>query len=802
MAKNPNQTDQTLRSFPTLVDSRLWVPSRQFGSNLSDLANNNLLLRLKGRLPPVKVLPPASAPTDPSGKNGIPRKLLSIDATESPTVSKGQKDRSMSEVSIDFQYDVSDPAFASVRFWAIGYKGNTNPVLLPADTTQSPVSFLLETTKEVITIYGQTVSPSGDTAPYQFAKSCTVALDGVVSAPPAPSISQSLVGTPLGYQFAFNQVDVGSTQDVISAYRVYRNITNTSSTASLIQPIVHDPTHLGAVTVTDHIHASLGLSYYYWVSAVNTAGLESTKTAAQSSAVIGSIGSTPVTLSTAFRITMTSTTGTITTTPGSFFTRADGTTQQVGATSQAITGLSAGNTTFAFPNWDEASGTLKYVTGTDFTIPNITGVSLTSGSSQYISTATGAACPTTFTVEMWFKGTAAGGLFDFSAPQVIGVGTFIGCQCQITSAGECKFSVWGGASWANLTTSGASLLDGTWHHIMVSYTTTGTYAQIDVDGVYTNDNVTLWQSSAMGTMPNTTGYWHFGACQGLAGAPLVANTFLTGTIARVALYNTALNYANALSHLQAYTNLGETVYDQEITADVAVNYWELDEPSGSTAADTVGSNTGTYQNAPTLNQTSASITVQGTPQIAWPYNAIFAIQLQTLRNRVGLSTGGLRMVTPASGTTTTSGGGSSGGIGAGTGGGGRGGGCFTANTKVTTLEHGDIPISEVQPGDHCFTAAMNWKPVLALVEHEAEWRTLHSMDNGEWTTPEHKFMTEEGWVRGDSLFPNNRKFYEPVYTLSMDSNEPAERAWLPGTERSFKLANGWLVTNVMIIKSY
>jgi hypothetical protein len=170
-----------------------------------------------------------------------------------------------------------------VKIWLTGYKGSTNPLLV-AEGNTSPVSFLLETTGETITITAQASGSNGATADFAMAPTCTVLLDGVTSAPPAPSIAQSLISTPTGYQFSFNQL-TGLVADVISTYRVYRNTVNNSGTATLLRTLPHDPTAAGAIIVSDQ--AAFGEIYYYWVSAVNTSALESTKTAAQSSTVVG-----------------------------------------------------------------------------------------------------------------------------------------------------------------------------------------------------------------------------------------------------------------------------------------------------------------------------------------------------------------------------------------------------------------------------------------------------------------------------------------------------------------------------------
>jgi hypothetical protein len=76
----------------------------------------------------------------------------------------------------------------------------------------------------------------------------------------------------------------------ISTYKVYRNTANNSSSATVIQSIPH---HTGAnlgVPVAVQDSQSNGVTQFYWVSAVSTAGLESSMTPAQSSTVTNNAG--------------------------------------------------------------------------------------------------------------------------------------------------------------------------------------------------------------------------------------------------------------------------------------------------------------------------------------------------------------------------------------------------------------------------------------------------------------------------------------------------------------------------------
>ena len=218
---------------------------------------------------------------NPSGSFGIPESLLSASATQTPSLQQG---RMYSLVTVSFTRDGSDPNFGSARVWFTGYQGSSTPVLMASGTT-SPISFLCESTGETVIVSVQPVSPDGLTASLLFAISGTVTLSGVVSAPPAPSIAQSLVNTPTGYQFSFNFL-TGLLTDVIANYRVYRNFSNTTVGATAILSIPQDTKGSASYVVQDNIGSQSVITYYYWISAVNTSGLESSLTAAQSGAVV------------------------------------------------------------------------------------------------------------------------------------------------------------------------------------------------------------------------------------------------------------------------------------------------------------------------------------------------------------------------------------------------------------------------------------------------------------------------------------------------------------------------------------
>lgn len=227
-----------------------------------------------------QVTVPAPSSSDPSGTGGIPEVLLSLSAVQ--TASK-QQDRVFSLVSISFTRDPSDANFASVDIWFTGYKGNTNPVLMTSGV-DSPISFLCEATKETVVVTAQTVGSGGQTADLSFALTTTVTLSGVVSAPPAPGIASGLVSTPTGIQFSFTQ-ESGLLADVIQTYKVYKNSTNNSGTATVFKTFPQDPSNTGGTVVVEDVLAN-GTISYYWVSAVNTSGMESVLEAVTGSGTI------------------------------------------------------------------------------------------------------------------------------------------------------------------------------------------------------------------------------------------------------------------------------------------------------------------------------------------------------------------------------------------------------------------------------------------------------------------------------------------------------------------------------------
>lgn len=258
-----------------ILNGEVWVP----GYDIADFEDDPELLLLRRR---PQAPEDTQSTADTSGK---PKPIIEVSATESPYAAQG---RTMSLVSVSFVRDAADNNFGGVRIWLRGYQNNQDVVLI-ADGRDSPISFLLETTNETVTVIVQAVNPNGEPASLDSSPTTTVTLDGVTSAPPAPTIAQYLIPLPyVGYQFAFNQLS-GLAADVIDCYKIYRNASNDPNTATAIDRKPHDPTALGSIVVSDP--APPGVTYFYWVAAVNTSGDESVKTPAQTSTVVSGAGS-------------------------------------------------------------------------------------------------------------------------------------------------------------------------------------------------------------------------------------------------------------------------------------------------------------------------------------------------------------------------------------------------------------------------------------------------------------------------------------------------------------------------------
>lgn len=130
----------------------------------------------------------------------------------------------------------------------------------------------LQRTGETVTLYFVSTNADNATvADWSTAPSTTVALDGNASAPNAPT---SFTGTAqqLGVLLTWDE----NLEDNLKSYNVWRNVTNNPATADNMAVVASNGLGTGKATYFDK-ETFLGTTYWYWVTAVNNAQLESTK---------------------------------------------------------------------------------------------------------------------------------------------------------------------------------------------------------------------------------------------------------------------------------------------------------------------------------------------------------------------------------------------------------------------------------------------------------------------------------------------------------------------------------------------
>lgn len=498
-------------------------------------------------------------------------------------------------------------------------------------------------------------------------------------------------------------------------------------------------------------------------------------------------GSIPPSLNGGFTDTATTTSITWSWPANTAVYRADGTVTVIGSGSQAITGLVSGRAYYFYPVYNEAAAALKFIGSSNVSFPSVVGYT-GDGTTGYVSTTTGVSQPGNFSVECWINTTSSSvqPLFDLSAPQVIG------------TAGNKSFMMWfqGSTITANallgssvITTIASvsattQLNDGNTHHIVLTWDNTAHACNVYVDGVLQTNGSS--PASAFTVLFGSV-YWHIGGVNGKTGWTLTSNTFATAAISNAAYYNAVLSLAQVQTHYQAMLNISVAQYNTVVTADSPVYWWQLDETSGTTAADSAGSNTGTYKGTVTLNVSNAAYGAAGSPALAWVSTSYLTAQASVLQGNIPLTSGSLS-ATPSSGGS---------GGGGGTGGGGGGGGCFSPNTKVVT-QRGDVRFDELTLEDKVRTAKGTWRPIAKILIHDWHYPMLN-MGHEELITYKHRVRDGYEWQRGADIFGGSRPYDGEVWNLHVATDEPEGLCFSPITEHSYQLANGWIVHNSLYV---
>jgi hypothetical protein len=456
--------------------------------------------------------------------------------------------------------------------------------------------------------------------------------------------------------------------------------------------------------------------------------------------------------------------------------RADGTVTNIADSSQTVTGLTANTTYYFYPYFNEGTSALDWL-GSEVVTPNVTGVFLDGASSPgYVTTTTSFTMPTTFSFSCWFKttSTAVGVIFSINSGKTTLNTTNAYPLVEITAAG--LIYLWA-ASGSEIATT-AAYNDGNWHCLGISMVSGGT-SYIVVDGV-------IAASGTVTTGTSFTGYMWLGQ-----GSLATVTREFQGTISRAAYYTSALNASNFAALYNAQFLVGASEVDVVVSDLSASYYWKLIETSGTSAADSIGSNTGTYQGTPDtsfkLDQVSAVLAPVGSPAIAWSMPFIQGGQYQNLQGRVPLSSGAMAAATPATGSGGGSGGGGKGG----------GGGCFSPNTRLVT-KRGNVPFSELTTEDLILTGRKTFRKAKSIQVHDFDGMMLN-MGDDELVTPTHPILVGNQWPRAHTLFTDWIPYKGKIFNAEMETEE-LDNPLSSDTEHSYVLANGQICHNIPFIK--
>ena len=170
------------------------------------------------------------------------------------------------------------------------------------------------------------------------------------------------------------------------------------------------------------------------------------------------------------------------------------------------------------------------------------GAYVLNGTTSYVSTLKQYVNPTTFSEEVWFKTTVAGGkLIGFGNAQTGASGQY-DRHLYIETTGKLDFGTYNGGIQV-LSTPG-TVTDGKWHHV-VGTMSAATGMKLYLDG-------TLVASNAAYTAPeNYTGYWRVGYDNTNAWQNNGTQYFFTGQLRYAAAYSVVLTATQVQNHWAA-----------------------------------------------------------------------------------------------------------------------------------------------------------------------------------------------------------------------------------------------------------
>lgn len=202
------------------------------------------------------------------------------------------------------------------------------------------------------------------------------------------------------------------------------------------------------------------------------------------------------------------------------------------------------------------------------------------GSGDYIANGSDTGLPAgtaAWTIECWFKVSTTG-----SSPTVVcwGSNAAGGHMTTVRLQSNTQISIVDGSHFNRNFTAGASVADGAWHHLVVTFDGT--------NGACYLDNVAVGTSGALS--PNLSTVLG-GATAFYIGNQGGANDQLNGSIDEVAIYGAVLSTTRIAAHFNAKT---DGTYVSKVMADTPLRYYSLEETTGTTAVDNAGNANLTY----------------------------------------------------------------------------------------------------------------------------------------------------------------------------------------------------------------
>lgn len=164
------------------------------------------------------------------------------------------------------------------------------------------------------------------------------------------------------------------------------------------------------------------------------------------------------------------------------------------------------------------------------------------GSTSFVSTPKSYANPTTFSEEVWFRTTVAGGmLIGFGSNQTATSGQH-DRQVYLNTGGQLVFGTYSGTT--QVVTSPKTYTDGAWHHVVATQSAS-TGMRLYADGALVASN------TAYTAPENFTGYFRIGydTVSGWPGQP--SNFSFTGSMRYAAVYGTVLTATQVANHAAA-----------------------------------------------------------------------------------------------------------------------------------------------------------------------------------------------------------------------------------------------------------